>query len=104
MRWPAKHLQELQPIIHSIAWAPMLQCGRSQTFFVLAKGGHSAPLGSSPATLLTVMCLPALAAPLRHKPFALRSMKLAECFKHSDASPTSGRTQCRFTPAECRHL
>src|SRR5262249_49136585 len=37
MRWPAKHLQELQPIIYGIAWAPMLQCGRSQTFFVLAK-------------------------------------------------------------------
>src|SRR6266511_3108758 len=37
MRWPARHLQELQPIIHGIAWAPMLQCGRSQTLFVLAK-------------------------------------------------------------------
>jgi hypothetical protein len=34
MRWPARRLQELQLLIHGVARAPMLQCDRSQTFFV----------------------------------------------------------------------
>src|SRR6266508_4231630 len=65
MRWPARHLQELQPIIHGIAWAPMLQCGRSQTLFVLAKSIGSLSvnriiLSKVAASDLVLQCVEAL--------------------------------------------